>query len=580
VFFAVNVVNPLPASVTELSNIASIGDDGANGDDPTPSDNTTAPELTPIDAAPDLQIDKSDGGISVDPGGTITYTLTITNTGDQDATGVVVTDTVPADTTFDPVASSGGWVCSPDTSAGSVCTHSLGSIAGGSGTSTAIFALSVDDPVLGTTTAVTNTALVGDDGSNGVDPNPGDNVGQDVTPINFRPPVLSIDDRTGDEGVGIVTFTVTLDGVSVRDASIGYVTYDGTATTGSDYTAVAGTLVIPAGSVTGTIAVTIFDDALDEDNETFTVTLSTPVNVIIGDGEGIGTIMDDDPLPEVSLADFEVSEDAGAATVVVSLSTPSGLDVSLDYVTSDSTATAGTDYVAASGTLTIAAGETTANIVVPIVNDDVYEETETFVVSLLSPNNATIIDHSGVVTITDADTVHVFLPFIARNHAPAPDLVVTDITATSDSVQVVVENQGSMATASAFWVDVYVDPHPVPTGVNQVWSALAVEGLVWGVDVLIAAGETLTLTYGDAFFAAERSNFGESLALGTPVYAQVDSAHAGTAYGGVLETHEMTGGLYNNIAVTSSTAGVLASAGLSLLDGEYTRLSGSLPLRR
>jgi len=129
---------------------------------------------------------------------------------------------------------------------------------------------------------------------------------------------------------------------------------------------------------------------------------------------------------------------------------------------------------------------------------------------------------------------------------------------------VVLENQGSVAVTDEFWVDVYVHPDVAPTCVNQTWPMLGSQGLVWGVtaDVLpnLVPGGTITLTVGDASYFADLSQVTWPLSAGTPVYAQVDSASASTAYGAVLETHELRGGAYNNIAGGVSTAVVLGQA--------------------
>jgi len=108
-------------------------------------------------------------------------------------------------------------------------------------------------------------------------------------------PLVSIGDVTVDEGAGTATFTVMLSALSGLDVSVDYATVDGTALAGLDYTGIsATTLNLPAGMISNTFTVAILDDALDENNETFTVTLSNPVNATIGDGEGIGTITDND----------------------------------------------------------------------------------------------------------------------------------------------------------------------------------------------------------------------------------------------------------------------------------------------
>jgi hypothetical protein len=122
---------------------------------------------------------------------------------------------------------------------------------------------------------------------------------------------------------------------------------------------------------------------------------------------------------------------------------------------------------------------------------------------------------------------------------------------------VVIKNQGNSPVVDAFWVDVYLNPTTPPTQVNQHWQDLGTAGLVWGIQgaaLPLDPGETLTLTIGDAYYYAAGSNFGQPLPVGSPVYVQVDSVNQLTDFGGVLEDHEITGGPYNNISQTVSTA--------------------------
>ena len=132
---------------------------------------------------------------------------------------------------------------------------------------------------------------------------------------------------------------------------------DGSAVSPDDYTAANGTVTITAGNEGGSFEVTLFKDDLDELDEDFTVTLSNPENCTIADGEATGTIKDDDEQPSISINDITVSEADATATFTVSLSDPSGLEVKVDWVTADGTATAGEDYEAGSGTVTFAPGE-------------------------------------------------------------------------------------------------------------------------------------------------------------------------------------------------------------------------------
>src|SRR6185436_6161567 len=161
-------------------------DDGTNGTDPTPANNSGS-DTTPLTGAPDLTLGKSDGGASVAPGGTVAYTLTYTNVGNRGAAGIVLTETVPANTTFNAGASTAGWVCTPNNNAGSTCTLAIGTLAGGGATSTATFAVTVANPVPAGVTQISNTASIADNGTNGTDPTPGNNSGSDATPLTGAP---------------------------------------------------------------------------------------------------------------------------------------------------------------------------------------------------------------------------------------------------------------------------------------------------------------------------------------------------------------------------------------------------------
>lgn len=115
---------------------------------------------------------------------------------------------------------------------------------------------------------------------------------------------LSINDLTiieGDSGAADAGFTVSLSAASTFTITVAYATTNGTATAESnDYEARSGTLILFAGQTTGTIAIPVNGDVTAEPNETFSVILSNPSNATIDDGQGIGTIVNDDgppPLP-------------------------------------------------------------------------------------------------------------------------------------------------------------------------------------------------------------------------------------------------------------------------------------------
>jgi len=215
---AFDVESPLSAGVTQLAVTADITDDGCGGSDPVPADNSDG-DTTPVLAAPDLQITKDDGGISAQPGDTVAYNLTYANIGNQNATGVQITDTVPADSSFYAGASAAGWACVPDNSAGSVCTLSAGNLIGEGGSSSVTFAVTVDNPLAAGVTEISNFAEIGDDGNSGPDSTPGDNTDSDTTPVTGAPDLQITKDDGGITTTPGSTVSYTLTYSNVGDQS-------------------------------------------------------------------------------------------------------------------------------------------------------------------------------------------------------------------------------------------------------------------------------------------------------------------------------------------------------------------------
>jgi PKD repeat protein/DNA/RNA endonuclease G (NUC1) len=222
-------------------------------------------------------------------------------------------------------------------------------------------------------------------------------------------PSLTINDPTiteGDSGTSNLTFTVNLSEASGKIVAVNYSTANGTATAGADYTATTGSITFVPGQTSQSITVPINGDRLDEIDENFSLNLISPVNATIADGTGVGTIIDNDPAPSLSLNDPTITEgDSGNQNLVfdVNLSAASGKTVKVNYSTANGTATAGVDYTAMSGTLTFAPGQTSQTVVIPVTGDRITENNETILLNLTNPVNATIADTQGIGTITDND---------------------------------------------------------------------------------------------------------------------------------------------------------------------------------
>jgi LEA14-like dessication related protein len=301
-----------------------------------------------------------------------------------------------------------------------------------------------------------------------------------ASPLNdcsagFKPEV-TINDVSVSESSANASFTVTLSTTSTLPVSVDYSTANGTATAGADYTPVSGTLTFNPGETVKNITVPIINDTMDEPNETFFVNLSNATNSTILDSQGQGTITDNDAAPTLSINDVAVAEgDTGTtnATFTVTLSAVSGLTATVNYATADGTATAGSDYQAASGTLTFNPGETTKTITVLVNGDTTFEPNETFVVNLTTPTNATILDNQGLGTITNDDAA-----------PPTPAFSIDDVSI----------SEGNAGTKT---VNFTVSLSPTGTQTVTVDYATANGTATAGSDYQSTSG-TLTFALGDA----------------------------------------------------------------------------------
>jgi len=187
-----------------------------------------------------------------------------------------------------------------------------------------------------------------------------------------------------DSGTTPLVFAIALDRPSSSDTTLSYETADVTATAGADYVSTAGTITIPAGSQRAEVIVRVVADAIGEPDEVLSLRMtSVSANARLVIGENLGEIDDNEPV--ISIAPASVNEgDAGTATLSfdVSLDRPAAAEVTVDYATSNATATAGADYTAKAGTLSIPTGSTTGTIAVSVTGDQSIEGDESFIVTL------------------------------------------------------------------------------------------------------------------------------------------------------------------------------------------------------
>jgi len=253
-----------------------------------------------------------------------------------------------------------------------------------------------------------------------------------------------------------LTFQLTLAVPRAVDVRVGYATRSlGAATAGADYTAKAGQVTIPAGATSVAVEVPVLDDALVENPEALALDLTLVAgDVALAEATVTGYVLDDDyvgpPFLQASLYTGALEGDAGARTarIPVTLSSPAAAEVTVGYVTHDLTALAGSDYDAASGTLTFAPGEVLKWIPVAVHGDLLIEADEVVEVELVNPTGPALLfqdplnlpwlvlrtdDPFALVRVADAEVLEgdageVTVTFAITLSAPAADPVTFDWT--------------------------------------------------------------------------------------------------------------------------------------------------------
>ncbi|PYS47257.1 MAG: hypothetical protein DMF68_16520 [Acidobacteria bacterium] len=232
---------------------------------------------------------------------------------------------------------------------------------------------------------------------------------------------LSINDVSlpeGNSGTTPFTFTIKLSQASNLLVKVDYATADGTATAGSDYQATSGTLVFNPGDTTRTITVLVNGDTSNEPDETFFINLANPQNATLAGAQATGTIQNDDaPGIQFAQSAYSINENAADAVITVTRSGDLSQPATVNYATSDlagltpcnvanGIASQRCDYAITVGMLKFAAGESSKNIFIPIIDDAYTEGPETFIITLSSATGASLgLQSTATITIVDNDTM-------------------------------------------------------------------------------------------------------------------------------------------------------------------------------
>ena len=315
--------------------------------------------------------------------------------------------------------------------------------------------------------------------------------------------------------------TVTQTAVTATNTVIAY-SVGGTATSGVDYTALSGTVTIPAGATTATISIPVLDDPVVEGGETVIVTLTSITSGLATLGAPLAatnTITDNDAATVTIANTTNGAEPATNGVMTVTQSSLSATNTVLSY-TVGGTAASGADFTALSGTVTILAGATTATINIPVLNDLIVEGPETVVVTLTAVT-------SGLATLGGT-------------------LIATNTIADNDTGTITVVNTDSAATEAA----------------GNTGAFTVALGLQPSVTVTVTIGASAQCAYAPTTltFTTANWNVAQTVTVTPNDDAIVEGPHtcspasvsaAGGAYAGVTATPPVTNITDNDTATVS-----------------------------
>ncbi|MDB5489924.1 MAG: endoglucanase, partial [Reyranella sp.] len=396
-------------------------------------------------------------------------------------------------------------------------------------------------------------------------------------------PTLAVSDTSvveGNSGTKQMTFTVSLSQAATGPVTVHYATADGTATAGQDYVAKAGTITFAAGETQKTVSVTVNGDKVAELNETLSLNLSAPTGATIADGAAVGTILTDEAIvPTIVIADATVKEgDSGTRDLAftVTLSQATTNPVTVTYGTADGTAKAGQDYIAQTGTVTFAPGETSKVINVKVTGDTVIEGNETLKINLTATTGGKIVDRAAIGTITNDDArISVADATVTEGNSGTSDLAFTVALSAATSGPVTVAYTTVNGTAKA-GQDYVAQTGTLTFAAGETSKVIRVQ--VTG-DTAIEANETLKLTLSSPTGAAIK----DGAAVGTIVnddstaLLSLSINDASSAEGSAAAPGHTTFTVSLSSAATAPVTVHFATAnGTALAGSDYVAQSGTL----
>ncbi len=394
--------------------------------------------------------------------------------------------------------------------------------------------------------------------------------------------ITATDPTATERAAGTATFTVSRVG-SVDDDIVVRYTVSGSATGGTDFTALSGVVELPSGKVSETITITPIDDLLGEASETVIITLvNSPEYIVISNRRTArATIADDEPVVKVLATDAVATElGAGTATFTISRSVVSATVLNVAYTLGGtSTATGeGFDFAALTGMATIAANQLSTTVVITPVDDGRAEPNETVVLILASESgyrldpvrnraSATIRDNTPTVSITASDST------ASENNASTGSFTFTRTGSTIAALAVQYSIAGSAATDGSDYValtgEVIIPP-----------SQLAAIVFVVPIDDRVGEGsETVVLTVisGDYYHKnSARQTSRVTIADNEPAVSVV-ATDAGASEAELqtgIFTISRTGSTVGSLTVLYTISGTATSAGIGVLSPDFEAIAG------
>jgi uncharacterized repeat protein (TIGR01451 family) len=482
------------------------------------------------------------------PGELLTYTISITNTGNVTLTATI-TDILPAQVT---PSGSLTWTAS---------------ITAPSGVWTEQFTVTVNTGYAGVLTNVVQVTT--EEGATGAYTN----TVSTFPTVDFSDPSYDVS-----ESGGSAIITVTLSQATALTVTVDYATGGGTATAGSDYDTSSGTLVFTPGVTSQTFTVPITQDSWDEYDETVTLMLTNADNATIGgNNPATLTIEDDDDPPNLSISDASVTEgDSGNVDAVftVTLSVASGKPITVEYATADGSATAPDDYTSVSTTtLTFDPGETTQLVTITVKGDTLDEDNEALWVNLTNLVNASVSDDQGQGTILDDDdppSLSISDTSVTEGDSGSVNAVftVTLFTVSGRMVMVEYATADGSATAPSDYTAISTTTLTFDPGVTTRLVTVTVKG-----DTLDEPNETFFVNLGNATNASIVDGQGQGIIVdddGPPSLSISDATVTEGDSGSMSAVFTVTLSVASGKTVTVEYA---TADGSAIAPGDYTAIS-------